>query len=157
MTSSLRLPLWGTGRGEPFEFENALRAAPASAARLLPTMSSPSLGDEGRIELSGQRRCRAGGAFRMLGFWSDAAARVVALQPRDSAVSGACVAAFLAGKKEAQRMCPALFRAQRMHVSQLQLRGFSDDFVAGYFGVESVLRGMNRTRVVRSLGVACRF
>jgi len=56
---------------------------PASAARLLPTMSSPSLGDEGRIGLLGQRRCRAGGGFSDALFWSGAAARAVALQPRD--------------------------------------------------------------------------
>ena len=52
MRSSLRLPLWGTGRGNAFEVETRL-SRPTSAARLLPTISSPSLTAEGRNPLVG--------------------------------------------------------------------------------------------------------
>src|SRR5437773_5558872 len=52
MKSSLRLPLWGTGRGMPCEVETRL-SRPTSAARLLPTISSPSLTAEGRNPLVG--------------------------------------------------------------------------------------------------------
>ncbi len=58
MKSSLRLPLWGTGRGKLCEVETRL-SRPTSAARLLPTISSPSLEDEGRNPVACNDAARA--------------------------------------------------------------------------------------------------
>src|SRR5882672_4068884 len=53
----------GNGKGKAFEVETRL-SRPTSAARLLPTISSPSLTAEGRNPLVGGGDAAPGGAFR---------------------------------------------------------------------------------------------
>src|SRR5262249_13613416 len=56
----------GNGKGKAFSDLKTRLSRLASAARLLPTISSPSLGDEGRNRDVGRQRCRSGGAVRSM-------------------------------------------------------------------------------------------
>src|SRR5262249_28781729 len=57
---------FGEREGESFFGLETRLSRPASAARLLPTISSPSLEDEGRNRDVGRQRCRSGGAGRSM-------------------------------------------------------------------------------------------